>query len=91
MNAHGSGVRIAVHVVPRAAVSAVVGLHGDRLKVTLAAPPVDGAANAELVAFFARALGVARRDVELVAGETSRKKTLAIAGVGVAQVLALVP
>jgi uncharacterized protein len=91
VTAHGSGVRVAVHVVPRAAESRVLGVHGERLKVSLAAPPVDGAANAELVAFFARALGVAKRDVELVAGETSRKKTLAIAGVGVEQVLALVP
>ena len=91
VSAHGSGVRVAVHVVPRAAKSAVLGVHGDRLKIALAAPPVDGAANAELVAFFARALGRPKRDVELVAGLTSRKKTLAIAGVGVAQVLALLP
>lgn len=91
VSAHGSGVRVAEHVVPRAAVSAVLGVHGDRLKVSLAAPPADGAANAELVAFFARALGRAKRDVELVAGETSRQKTLAIAGVSVEQVLALLP
>ena len=55
VRAHGSGVRVAVHVVPRTAKSAVLGVHGERLKVSLAAPPVDGAANAELVAFFARA------------------------------------
>lgn len=85
----GSGVRVDVHVVPRAAKTAIVGVHGERLKVALAAPPVDGAANAELVAFFARALGVAKRDVAIVAGETSRRKTLAIAGVSEAQVRAL--
>ena len=78
-------------MVPRAAVTAIVGVHGERLKVSLAAPPVDGAANAELVAFFARALGVPKRDVAIVAGETSRRKTLAIAGVTTAQVRALVP
>ena len=91
VSAHGSGVRVAVHVVPRAAKSAVLGVHGERLKVSLAALPVDGAANAEVFAFFARALGRPRRDVTLLAGETSRQKTVEIAGVGVEQVLALLP
>jgi len=91
VSAHGSGVRVAVQVVPRAAKSAVLGVHGDRLKIALAAPPVEGAANAELVAFLARALGRPRRDVTLLAGETSRRKTVEVAGVGVEQVLALLP
>ena len=91
VRAHGAGVRVDVHVVPRAAATAVVGVHGNRLKLSLAAPPVDGAANAELVAFFARALGVPRRDVAIVAGETGRRKTVAIAGVSVEAVRALVP
>jgi hypothetical protein len=85
------GVRVEVHVVPRAAKSAVVGVHGDRLKVALAAPPVDGAANRALIAFFARALRVRERDVALLRGERSRKKTLAIAGASAAALRALVP
>ena len=80
--------RVRVHVVPRAKRTAVVGVHGNRLKLALAAPPVDGAANAELVAFVARALGVTRRAVAIVAGETSRQKTLEITGVSADEVRA---
>ena len=49
--------RLIVHVQPRAKRSEVVGRHGDAIKVRLAAPPVDGAANEELVRFLAEALG----------------------------------
>jgi hypothetical protein len=89
IRAQGDRVLVDVHVVPRASKTAIVGTHDGRLKVSLAAPPVDGAANEALVAFFAEALGRPKRDVELTRGETSRKKTLAIRGVTVEQVLAL--
>jgi hypothetical protein len=69
-----------VHVVPRAAKSAVVGLHGGRLKVSLAAPPADGKANRELTELFARLSGRPRRAVALVRGTKSRQKTVAIEG-----------
>jgi len=74
--------------VPRASRSAIAGLHGERLRVTLAAPPVGGAANAELVALLARQLGRPRRDVEIARGESSRQKTVALRGLTVAQVRA---
>lgn len=74
-------VRFAVHVQPRASRSEVSGLHGDALKVRLAAPPVDGAANEALVKFFAEIFNVARRDVRLVAGESSRSKIVEIHGI----------
>ena len=80
-----------VHVVPRASRSAVVGVHDGCLKVTLDAPPVDGAANDALVALMAKLLGRPRRDVTLVRGQTSRRKTLAIAGVCADAVEALLP
>lgn len=73
-----------VHVVPRASKSAVVGVHDGCLKVTLDAPPVDGEANRALVALFAKLLKKPKRDVTLVRGETSRKKTLALRDVDVA-------
>lgn len=90
ISVHGDRVLVEVHVVPRASRTAIVGTHDGRVKVSLAAPPVDGAANAALVAFFAKALGRPKRDVELTRGETSRKKTLAIRGVTLAEVTALV-
>jgi uncharacterized protein (TIGR00251 family) len=66
----------------------VLGVHDGALKVALTAPPVDGAANAALVALIARSLGVTKRDVELVAGETSKRKTVLVRGVTVAAVIA---
>jgi uncharacterized protein len=76
-------------VVPRASRSRVVGLHDGRLKVTLAAPPVDGEANAELCATLAKALGVPKRAVRISHGEHNKHKTLRVEGVSVEQVLRL--
>lgn len=70
------GVFVRVHVQPRASRSEVVGLHGDALKVRLRAPPVDGAANDELLRFMAESLGIRRENVTLVSGATSRAKRL---------------
>jgi hypothetical protein len=74
-------------VQPRASRTGVVGEHGGRLKVQLAAPPVDGEANAALVEFLARALGVKKGAVELLRGDTGRRKTVRVAGVTVAAVI----
>lgn len=73
--------RLVVHVVPRAKRTEVVGRHGDAIKIKLKAPPVDGAANAELVRFVAERLGVRRADVTITAGHTGRRKTLQIEGI----------
>lgn len=75
-----------VLVQPRASRTRVVGVHDGRLKVQLAAPPVDGEANAALVAFLAGALGVRRADVTITRGETGRRKTVRVAGTTAAQV-----
>ncbi|MGZ3428282.1 MAG: DUF167 domain-containing protein [Polyangia bacterium] len=69
-----------VQVVPRASRDRLGPVHGDRLKVQLTAPPVDGAANNALVALVARALGRPRGDVAIVRGQTARKKTVRVAG-----------
>lgn len=72
---------IAVHVVPRARGTAVVGWHGDAVKIRIAAPPVDGAANAELRRFLAERLGVPRQAVVIASGTSGRRKIVEIAGV----------
>ncbi len=75
-----SAATLRLRVVPNAKRSEVVGAHGEALKVKVQAPAVDGKANEALLAFLAEKLGVARRDVTLVAGEKSRDKTAAIEG-----------
>jgi uncharacterized protein len=69
-----------VQVVPRASRDKISPM-GDRLKVQLTAPPVDGAANEALRALFGKLLGVAKSRIEIVRGETGRKKTLRVTGV----------
>ena len=78
--ASGRVLRFAVRVQPRASRTEIVGTHGDALKVRLAAPPVDGAANDALVALLADALAVPRRAVRIVAGASSRPKTVEVDG-----------
>ena len=79
-NERGGGVTFAVRVHPRASRTEVAGVQGDALKIRLAAPPVDGEANDECVRFLARALGVARSSVAIVAGRTSRNKRIRVDG-----------
>ena len=69
---------LTLHVQPGAKRTEVAGVHGDALKIRLAAPPVEGKANAELLRFLADAFGVPQRAVTLVRGETSRQKTVRI-------------
>jgi uncharacterized protein (TIGR00251 family) len=73
-------VRFEVHARPRARTSALAGVREGRLEVRLAALPVDGAANAELLTTLAEALGVAQRDLEIVRGATSRSKHIEVRG-----------
>lgn len=73
--------RINVYVQPRASKTAVVGMHDGCVKIRLAAPPVDGAANAALVEFVAEQVGVAKSRVRITAGLTSRRKTVEVDGV----------
>ena len=70
--------KLRVLVQPRSATSKVVGIHGDRLKVRLKAPPVDGAANDALIRFLAAELGLARGGLAITAGATSRRKTISL-------------
>ena len=78
---------ITVHVQPRAKKTELAGWHGDALKIRISAPPVDGAANDELVRFVAKCLNVPRRSVRISSGATARRKRLTIVGVSREQVL----
>ena len=85
VTASGS-VRLEVHAKPRAKKSRVVGVHGEALSVSLAAPPVDGAANDEVVRFLADLFGVPRAKVTLVRGASARVKLLEVAGTTVSAI-----
>jgi hypothetical protein len=81
------GSELSVLVQPRASRTKVVGEHDGRLKIALAAPPVDGEANAALIEFLSDELGVRKSEVMLLDGETSRRKRLAIRGVAAADLM----
>ncbi|CAG0980814.1 hypothetical protein GPROT1_02266 [Gammaproteobacteria bacterium] len=74
----GGTIVLALHVQPGAKRTETAGTYGDSLKIRLAAPPVDGKANAELVRFLADAFGVPQRQVTILRGETSRQKSVRI-------------
>ncbi len=70
-----------VRVVPRSSKNEIVGEHDGALKVKIASPPVDGAANEELTRLLSKTFGVAKSSVEIVAGHTSKTKRIRINGV----------
>jgi uncharacterized protein (TIGR00251 family) len=78
--------RINIYVQPRASKTVVAGMHDGCIKIILAAPPVDGAANAALVEFVADQLGIAKSRVRITAGLTSRRKTVEVDGVTAEQI-----
>lgn len=80
---------IALHIQPGAKRTELVGLHGEALKIRLAAPPVDGKANAALLAFLAQQLGLSKRELALESGEASRQKRVRISGASAERVAAL--
>lgn len=67
-----------MRVIPRASRSEIVGEYDGSLKVKLASPPVDGAANAELIKLLAKKFDVPKGDVEILSGETSKNKRIKI-------------
>ena len=77
----GPDVILSVRVIPRAAKSAIAGNRDNALLVRLTSPPVDGAANAELIRLLAETLGIPKRNITLVSGDRSRLKRVRIVGV----------
>ena len=74
----GPDLLLTVHIQPRARQDEIVGPHGDRLKIRITAPPIDGKANVHLMRFLAETCGVAASAVELIAGTSGRDKRLRI-------------
>lgn len=82
-----AGVAITVVVSPGARATEVVGTYGDALKVRVAAPPTEGKANAQLIRFIARTMGIPASDVRLLFGHSARRKGLLIVGCGVSDIV----
>ncbi len=77
----GGTLLLQLHVQPGAKQSRVAGLYGGRLKLAVAAPPVDGRANRAVVTFLAGCLGLAAGRVTVVAGLSSRQKSVEVEGI----------
>jgi uncharacterized protein (TIGR00251 family) len=71
---------ISIHAQPGARRTEVAGLHGDALKIRVAAPALEDRANEALIGFLAERLGVAKRDVTIASGEKSREKRVEVRG-----------
>lgn len=87
---HDSGLTFAVRVVPRASSSRIVGEHDGALRVRIAAPPVAGAANRELVKVLAKSFSLSQNAVEIVSGTNSKSKTVRIRGAKAGQLEQLI-
>jgi uncharacterized protein (TIGR00251 family) len=77
---HRDGAIIELAVQPRAARTELTGIHDGALRLRVTAPPVDGAANAAVLDYLARQLGVSRSKLEIVGGQTSRRKRVLVRG-----------
>ena len=78
---------MALYIQPNAPKSEVVGVYQDRLKIRIQAVPVDGRANAEVVAFLSEIFSVPKSAVEIISGDTGRNKFVAITGATISQAL----
>jgi hypothetical protein len=84
-----SGVIVDVRVIPRARRTAFGGIRGGEILLRVAAPPVEGAANAAVIEFLAQSLGIARRAIQILGGRQARHKRIAIAGTTAERLLTL--
>jgi len=88
LTTNDAGIFLAVKLLPRAARNEIGPALGNELKIKVTAPPVEGAANLALIHFLAETLGCPRSAVQIVRGQASRHKTVAIAGMSAAEALA---
>ena len=77
------GVILRLHIQPKAAKTEISGIHGDRLKIRLKAPPVDGKANAELIRFLSDVLGLPKNRLTITHGLSGRQKTVVVEGISI--------
>ena len=81
------GAILTVHLQPKASTTECVGIHGDAIKIRVAAPPVDGAANDELIRFLARRLSIPSTSVQILSGASGRHKRVLVKGAAAKSVM----
>jgi len=87
---NADGIILPVKVVPRASKTMIDGIHHGALKIRLTSPPVDNAANKDLIAFLSRKLKIPKSAVQIIGGEKSREKRLALTGVEESDIVNLI-
>ena len=75
-----------VRVIPRSSTTEIVGEHDDALKIKLKSPPVDGAANEELIRFLSKLLAIPKASIDIVSGKTSRSKRIRVSNISLSQI-----
>lgn len=83
IGSHAKGVLLHLHIQPGASRTEITGRYGDALKIRVQAPPVDGKANKTLLAFLSKLFGIPASRVQLLKGETGRRKTVLINGLDI--------
>ena len=78
-----NSVILSVYVVPKSSKTKVSGLYGESLKIKLKAPPVDNAANEKLIAFLSNVLKVPKRNIEIISGQTTKRKTVLVKNINI--------
>jgi uncharacterized protein (TIGR00251 family) len=86
ISAKNNFVQVEVVVVPNAGRNQVIGEHNGRLKVKVQSPPVEGAANQALIEYFSKILKTPKKNIQILRGETSRQKSVAVVGLKVDEV-----
>jgi len=87
LNEKDGGVTIRVRVQPRASRTEIIGEHAGAIKMRVAAPPVDGKANAECRRYLAKLLKVGATSVEIISGDSSRDKVIRVSNISALRVL----
>lgn len=87
MNETSKGIEVHIRAMPRASKNQIQGIYDGALKIRLTTPPVDGKANQALIKFLSKTLGIAKSQIELTQGDTSRRKTVRISGLTKPQLL----
>jgi hypothetical protein len=80
------GVEISLYIQPKASKTEIIGEHNGLLKIKIKSPPVDGQANAEVIEFLSKSLGIPKRQVEFLKGDKSREKKVRVLGVSLEHV-----